>query len=343
MSVDFNIFQALETNIIQSGLCKGCGACVLACDFEVIKMKNNKPFFIGKEECSNCGMCLHVCPAISKSNIPAGDGFLKPMFFMARSIDDDFRKSGNNLGVTNSIAYTALLNGIKSVRSLKAGKNILDIKTFNAYTKDDLLESSGSKFFLTPITVEIGDLKRQEIDSTVFIGLPCVLSSINLLQRYKYHKLDEIIQYKICLFCRGILDPKKFIQYLKLHNVNLEDISIIKFSEDSESQVSIDIQLRRSDEKIKVTEPELNNLIWEACRSCPDFYTDISDISIGWQGSPENWQTVIVFTKKGYDLLISAEKAKLIELQPLPENFKRNLLSFQELKEKASNLDCVLF
>jgi len=58
---------------------------------------------------------------------------------------------------------------------------------------------------------------------------------------------------------------------------------------------------------------------------------ELSDISVGTVEGKEGWNTVIVRTPKGEDLLTRAKKAGVIEIRPLTKN------NLSHLKERRSS------
>ena len=62
-------FQNLKEEVIDTGLCTGCGTCVGVCTFNAISMdyEADEPEPILTGSCTNCGMCYDVCPG---KNIP---------------------------------------------------------------------------------------------------------------------------------------------------------------------------------------------------------------------------------------------------------------------------------
>jgi coenzyme F420-reducing hydrogenase beta subunit len=334
VTIDSNVFQALEKNIIDAGLCKACGVCVLACEFGYLSLgEGNIPIYVGEQSCANCGMCLYICPSISKPTKNSGD-LDNPLFYKAKSKDKEFSSSGQIAGVTNTIAYAALIKGIKAVRSLKQGEDITDIKSFNAYNKNQLLEASGAKHFLAPISVDIDDPNKQEIESHLFIGLPCVLSALNTLQKYKYHKLDDIIKIKLGLFCRGILDPEKFKKYIQEKWIKLKDIERISYSKDKKNNILLAINVKGIE--IFVKEKTWKTLIWNGCEYCHDFFAESSDLSVGWEEAGKGWQSIAVFNKKGRELLDFAINKDLLEAEPLDQKSAENLIGIQKLKDEKA-------
>lgn len=341
MSLDFNFFQALEKNVIETGMCRGSGACVMACMFDVLTMDNQKPVLIEGTECTNCGMCLYICPVVSMALPNHSDALIKPTYLQARSLDTEIMNVNPTGGVVTSLSYAALQAGIKSIRTVKSDSNdVTKILPFNAYNKQDLLNATGSKFFLFPLTSELNDLRKQDIPSSVVIGLPCVISGINALQRYKYAKLHDIIKYKIGLFCRGVLDPIKFKSYLKTLNItSMNDIASVSFTKEADSKLVIELTSKKI---ITIEHNEWKQMILEACDYCKEYLTENSDISIGWMGVDKSgWQTIVVFTERGKKLVDSAIELKLLEIEPLSADGVEKLKEIQYEKSSKAK-ECII-
>jgi coenzyme F420 hydrogenase subunit beta len=63
---------------------------------------------------------------------------------------------------------------------------------------------------------------------------------------------------------------------------------------------------------------------------------ELSDISVGTVEGKEGWNTVIVRTATGEDLLRRAKKAGIIETRPLPKNNLDHLIEASLLKKKRA-------
>ncbi|TFF91156.1 4Fe-4S dicluster domain-containing protein [Candidatus Thorarchaeota archaeon] len=57
------IEKGLKTTVfrVDPNICVGCGACVEACPYRAITVRNRKAH-INHEGCLGCGACMHVCP-----------------------------------------------------------------------------------------------------------------------------------------------------------------------------------------------------------------------------------------------------------------------------------------
>ena len=53
---------------------------------------------------------------------------------------------------------------------------------------------------------------------------------------------------------------------------------------------------------------EVKNFVLKHCLVCEDFTSELADISIGSDGSPEGWSTVIVRTLKGVKIFTEFER-----------------------------------
>ncbi len=60
--IDSNGYDLIK-NVINNGLCMGCGTCVSSCPTRSIVMIDGKPN-INMELCINCGVCVFQCPRI---------------------------------------------------------------------------------------------------------------------------------------------------------------------------------------------------------------------------------------------------------------------------------------
>jgi coenzyme F420 hydrogenase subunit beta len=63
---------------------------------------------------------------------------------------------------------------------------------------------------------------------------------------------------------------------------------------------------------------------------------ELSDISVGTVEGKEGWNTVIVRTEMGEDLLRRAKKAGVIETRPLPKNNLSHLKEASLLKKRRA-------
>ena len=81
---------------------------------------------------------------------------------------------------------------------------------------------------------------------------------------------------------------------------------------------------------------DIRPFIRPSCRVCLDMTAELSDISVGTVEGKEGWNTVIVRTAKGEDLLTRAKKAGVIEIRPLTKNNLSHLKEASLLKKRRA-------
>ena len=71
MNDEIKTFKDLELDVINTGMCCSCGACIAyyeSQNFNVIEMDGYRPKFKTEknaENCTECGVCYYICPQTS--------------------------------------------------------------------------------------------------------------------------------------------------------------------------------------------------------------------------------------------------------------------------------------
>jgi coenzyme F420-reducing hydrogenase beta subunit len=78
--------------------------------------------------------------------------------------------------------------------------------------------------------------------------------------------------------------------------------------------------ITRDMEQIEIPYEELKDCRLETCDICDDMTAKLADISVGSTEWKEDWNTLIVRTKKGKKLIDAAQAAGIIEIQNLPDD-----------------------
>src|SRR4030043_1837718 len=54
--------KSLEENIVKTGKCTGCAACIAVCPFKCLEYAKEMPALVNK--CEACGNCAKACPQL---------------------------------------------------------------------------------------------------------------------------------------------------------------------------------------------------------------------------------------------------------------------------------------
>jgi coenzyme F420 hydrogenase subunit beta len=123
--------------------------------------------------------------------------------------------------------------------------------------------------------------------------------------------ISDAVKLKIGLFCMETFSYPSFMEYLEKEGVDAAEVD--KFEIKSGRFIA-----NQGGETVhRVRLKKVKELVRGCCHSCGDFTSEFSDISAGNVGSPDGWSTVIVRTEVGEKALEAAEKAGLVEVQPM--------------------------
>jgi coenzyme F420 hydrogenase subunit beta len=321
-------------DVILNNYCSGCGACINTCPYR--KLNKNSAVIIF--ECSeNHGRCDMVCPAVKTDHENLQKKFFNSISPnpMGNVIKIYKSRAGTRFqpNLTEKKTVTALncfiLNsGIsKKILMTKTGKDFLP-EPFFAETDDEIINSGKTIHSTSPI-LSLLNLSGEKNYS--FTGLPCQILSIaktEVLEK-KYFKpfLPDI---KISLFCTWALYPQQYSDYLqtKLENNDLKACQItsgkdkkiiFEFMDNSKKQENLD---------------EIKKLIRKSCTVCTDLTGEYSDISVGDLETDNSFNTLIVRTVKGLELVKKAVEKNYLEIFPYPKEAQLMLETASTNKKK---------
>lgn len=226
----------------KSLLCTGCGTCSGMCPNKAIDMKPNKKGFlkphIVEENCDSCGICLSICPAlkkpekkekkVNKKNIPPILGDVNNIYTGYSEINK-LRKNCSSGGITTTLLYYLLDNDFidYAVVAKQNTNDIFDFQPKLAFSKDEVIKSSGSKYIPVPQSISISEILKQK-GKCAFVGLPCHIQGIQNAME-KIPDLKDKIKFKISLFCGGTTSINATKHLLNLFDISDEEVENIDF------------------------------------------------------------------------------------------------------------------
>lgn len=315
--------KELYTEVINTGLCAVCGACVGDCPYSV--------FYKGKirmlDYCNRAeGHCYEYCPrthtdldAISKKvhGVPYTGDEIGPVrnIFAARSKDKKVLEKAQYGGVVTTLLSLAINEGI-------IGKAIVAKTTseklpagFVAASSKELLECSGSNYMAFPALEALNRMPRDSKDKLGIVVTPCqamALAKMRLSPPDQCVNLENV-KLVIGLFCTWALAYDRFYEFLKDH---VDVPKVRKFDIPPPPANRFDVYIGKEVKSFSLD--EVRNYRMPTCALCPDMTAEFTDISVGSVEGTEGWNTVIVRTQRGEDIIDIAKKKGLIEVKPLP-------------------------
>jgi coenzyme F420 hydrogenase subunit beta len=339
--------KRLFEEVVERGLCTGCGACLTGCPYLV----TYEGRIVILDKCTvQDGDCYKHCPrtytdmnAISEHifGVPYGDEecghALKIM--MARSSGATIVKKAQDGGTVTALIATALEEGmIDAVVCTKMDENKVP-RGVIAHNKEELFACAGSSYEASFLLEAYRNIPKDSKEKLAIVGVGCEMEAVAKMKIFQPQNSvnSDHIELTVGLFCGWALRPSSFHPYL-------EDIcdpkQVVKFDIPHSPNYSFD--MFTESEKKSVSLDDIRPFINPACQYCWDMTSEFSDISVGSAGSKyPGWNTVIVRTKRGQEVFQAAKKTGLIETTSLPED-RLSHLKMVALKRKKTALKNII-
>lgn len=336
-----NFEESLEKSVIAAGKCVGCGACVIVCPFNCLEYTEGKPRLV--KECKNCGICAQVCPQYEWSWSKAEDfvfgrerkfeeefGVYRRLV-VAKAKNDKLLKTCQDGGVVTTLLLFALENGLidSAVVSRTSQEKPFYPVPKLAVTSEEILKCAGTRYSYSPNVLALEEGVKQKKASVAFVGTPCQIRTIRKMQMLGLKKYTTV-KFLIGLMCsecftyEGLME--KHIQ--ETLGINLSDI--IKINIKGKMFVTT-----KSEVKI-IPLAEAKKYARESCRSCDDFSSELTDISVGGLGL-NGWTLTVIRTEKGEELFSSAEEVGVIKTRNVNGEVNALSLLHRLSKKKRRN------
>lgn len=359
-------FQDLKMDIIDKGLCTGCGTCVGVCPHRCIAMKRERlepePALIGN--CPGCEICCKVCPG---KDIPLRD--LEEFFFGAKremspqdigvyrslgqgyAVDKTVRRAGASGGLVSALIQYALDSGLVD-GALLAGFD----EQAPYYTKPYLVTSSHrvvefaqSKYAMVSTNELLGDVVRSGIQRLAVVGCPCHIHGIRKLQMFKLRPdITKTVAIIIGLYCgtQFYFEGTRHILVEECGMKGVDEVRSLKYRGGDwpghfivETRDGRRVEVHRHDYLDHILVPGYRR---DRCMMCLDWSSEISDLSVGDNFAPPQEgelplgvTSFIVRSEAGERFIRGSEEKGYIKTQPLEIEYIFGSPGFEFKKHSA--------
>jgi len=336
----------LFKEVIDKGLCTVCGACVGDCPYMVFyRGKIRMLDFCNRTE----GHCYEYCPrtftdldAISNRihGTPyTGDeiGTFKEVL-MARAGDAKTRTKGQYGGTVSALLALALDNSLIDAAILSKNTDDKLPSGFVARSAAQVLEGAGSNYMAYPALETLNRMPRDSKDRLGIVVTPC--QAIALAKMVASPPTQRVsmsnVRLSIGLFCTWALAYDRFYEFL---TNNVSPAKIKKFDIPPPPANKLDLYIGKEVKSYPLD--EVRKYRMPTCAFCLDMTAEFTDISVGSVEGVEGWNTVIVRTQRGTDIIADAKKKGKLEIRELPA---QNLVHLKEaaLIKKARAVQAIV-
>jgi coenzyme F420 hydrogenase subunit beta len=339
----FTAWEELETRVIRNNLCTYCGACTGMCPYFLPYNGHIVP----RDRCSlDRGRCLAFCPRIGvdmdglhgamfDSPYEESDIGLVKDIFIGRAVDREILSRGQYGGVVTALGSVALEEGmVDSVVATDSRDKCLPLGRVVS-TKADLARCAGSSYVASPTLEAFNRAAREDsISKMAVICTPCqalALANMRFSDLAGQNGMDTL-KLVIGIFCTWALSSEGFVPYLE-GKVPLEDV--VKVDIPPPPADTFDVYCKTGG-RVSLPLGDVRPHIREACTYCIDMTAEFTDVSVGAAEGIEGWNTVIVRSGKGVELIGKAVNRGAIEIGALPGENLQHLKDASLAKKKRS-------
>ena len=335
--------KILKKNVLEEGLCTGCGACVGLCPYQVIYHDRT----VQLHGCDlRDGRCYTYCPRtvvdvteikqrlFEPDDLTAEIGAMKG-YYLSRATDPELRAAAQHGATVTVLMELALSEGLIDSAIVSSRDQEFMQKGVIVKSKEAIRKNAGSKFVVSPTVAAFNQLATEEAGKIGVVATPCQAMALAKMKlKVQKEDADRVsrLQLVIGLYCGWTLSIEKYTKLLMTKDINPESVSRM----DIPAGKNI-LELYTDNGLKSIPIEEAQECMREACRYCMDSTAEYADVSVGsarfdgdWE-EMRQWNQLIVRTLKGRELIDLAVKRGVLELREAPD------LSLKELKEAAAN------
>lgn len=328
--------KELFEEVIDQRLCTYCGACAGGCPYLV----SYEGRIVVLDKCTiSEGKCYEYCPrtptdinAISYQTF--GEAYKDDELgairevMIARSADDHIRKRAQYGGTVTTLMSLALEEGFIDCGILAKMSDDKIPGSYLARSKEEILQCAGTSYVAYPLLEALNHIPEESTEKLGIVGTPCQVLSLSKMKQDPPQNRVNIgnIKLLIGLFCTWALSFHEFHQFLR---ENLDLPKVIKFDIPPPPASQFDVYSESG--KTSLPLDEIRRYIMPSCSYCLDMTAEFADISVGSAEGIEGWNTVIIRTKAGEDLMRLAKAKGALKTEILPDE------NLAHLKEAALN------
>lgn len=339
-------FSDLMNEVVDVGLCQGCGACSGFCPVEALGHGGDECEPVETGKCVPCGICTAVCggkdiplPELERELFGRPRDLGHPFEYWlgvyrqclaGHSADEGLRRTGASGAVASGLIRflldtgqidVALLTGVDKERPWRAAP----IKTT---TSEEVLASQQSRYQVAPTLTKLFELSK-DYDRIGVVGLPCHIWPLRKAMSLPgARKVARKVSFTIGLFCAAqyyFMGTEHLIkEWCGIENV--EDVVELHYR-GGEWPGSFTVKTKdgrtfsfpQHDYKYHHLIPYYQR---DRCTMCLDYSSDLADISVGdiWTISKPGelgWNAMLVRTELGEKTLERAVAEGHIVTRPL--------------------------
>lgn len=339
-----NGFESISKEVITVGKCCFCGACASACPNGNVRLGTEKPEVVG--QCpENCNICWNSCPyGINNKLLDNVCETNNTQYYLGRL---------HNKEAMDYVASGGAITGILTCLLEQKKVDAVIVTQFGGRTpwapnpvltnsSEMILKAAYPKYALSPTLGLIKNIADENYESVAFMGLPCHIEAIRIMQRTvreyteKIAKAIKSIKYTIGIWCGNNFNELGTREFISSIGINPGDVDEVRYERVNQSIV---FSVTAKGQKFQVPFGAylgylLSKHIAPVCSKCTRCYADYADLSIGGMNNPSlRWSGIFAQTNEGREALKLAVDNNYIEIKDMSDSDISNLMMKKEYKK----------
>ena len=333
--------RELKEEVVDKGLCTYCGACAHSCPYLV----SYKGRIVLLDNCDiSEGQCYQYCPRtntdldtisqkIFGTDYSANELGTVREVLIARSTDFNIRERAQYGGVVTTLMSFALEEGYIDSAVLAKMSTEKIPSAFFTRSKEGILRCAGSNYMACSTLDALNCIAKDSKERLGIVAMPCqVLSISKMKENPPVNRMDVgNVNFVIGLFCTWALCHDTFQRFLR---ENFDLTQVVKFDIPPPPANTFDVYSNSG--KVSLSLDTIREFIMPTCSYCLDMTSEFADISVGSVEGVEGWNTVLVRTDVGVELMERAKARKKLEIRQLPSQNLAHLKEAALLKKKRA-------
>jgi coenzyme F420 hydrogenase subunit beta len=311
----------LVSDVQESGLCIGCGACVDLCPyFRSHRGKTVQVFACTLER----GLCFAACPKAEVDldelaqacwgrpyeAAPLGPVRMVKAARAGAALGPGAFQGG---GTVSALIVQALRDGQIDAAVLTGGEPCRPQPRVVS-TEQGVLACAGTKFGAAPTLAALNRAAAEGRRRLAVAGTPCQAVAaaqmrLNPLQRQGF---EDPVAFVVGLFCTWSFDQRPFADFL-VRRANGGRVLGMDILPPPNRLLSVRLESGALEIPLDAVRP----FVQQGCRVCPDLTAEWADASVGMYEARPGWNTLIVRTARAEQLVENAVAGGVLETEDM--------------------------